>query len=177
MSVDLFDEAGAGWEFDIVGLTEKVIKAVLDSEGASFEPQISVRLVDDGTIREINRDLRGIDSVTDVLSFPLVPFKAPSDFSVLDSAEGRECVDPDSGEVCLGDMVIACGRAKEQAASYGHSEMREIAFLTAHSMLHLLGYDHEDEAGAELMEEKQESVLKGLGITRESDGEDNGQRP
>lgn len=167
VTVDLIKESEEQLPFDPQPLFEKVAEEVLRSEGCSCDVQVSVSLVDDEEIRERNREFRGIDSVTDVLSFPLVPFPAPADFRFLETEEAADCFDPDTGELCLGDIVLACQRGKQQAAEYGHSQTREFAFLTAHSMLHLLGYDHETEEEAAVMEARQEAVLQSLGITRE----------
>ena len=137
-----------------------VCESTLKSEECDFDAQISITLIDNETIREINKSNRGIDKATDVLSFPLLEFDENG------VADGE--YETDDGYVMLGDIVISMERAMEQAREYGHSFLREVAFLTAHSMLHLLGYDHvDDEEGERVMNEKQESVLKSLGITRE----------
>ena len=137
-----------------------VCESTLKSEECDFDAQISITLTDNETIREINKTNRGIDKATDVLSFPLLEFDADG------VADGE--YETDDGYVMLGDIVISMERAMEQAREYGHSFLREVAFLTAHSMLHLLGYDHvDDEEGERVMNEKQESVLTALGITRE----------
>lgn len=136
-----------------------VCTAVLDSEECDFDAQISVTLVDNEAIREINNEQRGIDKATDVLSFPMLEFDEDG------NADGEYETDGDF--VVLGDIVISMERAREQSIEYGHSMLREVAFLTAHSMLHLLGYDHvDDEEGERIMNEKQENVLTSLGITR-----------
>lgn len=138
---------------------EMVCEASLKSEGFTQEAEISITIVDNDRIQEINKEHRSIDAATDVLSFPMLEFDedgvADADF------------DFDNEEVMLGDIVISLERAKEQAESYGHSLKREVAFLTAHSMLHLLGYDHMSEAEEKVMFDKQEKILKDLGITRE----------
>ena len=137
-----------------------VCESTLRSEECDFDAQISITLTDNETIREINKTNRGIDKATDVLSFPLLEFDSDG------VADGE--YETDDGYVMLGDIVISMERAMEQAKEYGHSFLREVAFLTAHSMLHLLGYDHvDDEEGERVMNEKQESVLAALGITRE----------
>ena len=92
----------------------------------------------------------------------------PADFSGVEEMEASY-FDPDSGELILGDIIISVDRVKEQAISYGHSEKREFAFLIAHSMLHLCGYDHMEEAEAKIMEAKQEEVLQKLHITRDAE--------
>jgi probable rRNA maturation factor len=136
-----------------------VCEAVLREEECDFDAQISVTLVDNESIREINREQRDIDRATDVLSFPMLEFDEDG------NADGEYETDGDF--VVLGDIVISMERAREQATEFGHSFLREVAFLTAHSMLHLLGYDHvDDKEGEEIMCEKQEKVLNSLGITR-----------
>ncbi|MBQ2670516.1 MAG: rRNA maturation RNase YbeY [Clostridia bacterium] len=136
-----------------------VCTAVLDSEECDFDAEISITLVDNEAIREINNEQRGIDKATDVLSFPMLEFDEDG------NADGEYETDGDF--IVLGDIVISMERAREQSIEYGHSFLREVAFLTAHSMLHLLGYDHvDDEEGERIMNEQQENVLTSLGITR-----------
>ena len=148
-------------------LARKVIEAGLEEAGCPYEAQVSLLVTDDAGIQEMNRQFRNIDAPTDVLSFPLQEFPAPGDFSKIDE-EGSGCFDPDTGELLLGDIVINVDRVYSQAEEYGHSVKREFAFLTAHSLYHLCGYDHETEEEARIMEEKQEETLNKLGITRES---------
>lgn len=149
------------WTSELEELVMSVCEKALDSEECDFDAQISLTLVDNEAIREINNEQRGIDRATDVLSFPMLEFD-----------ENGDCLDVDyemDGDfVILGDIVISMERAREQSIEYGHSFKREIAFLTAHSMLHLLGYDHvDDPVGEKIMFEKQENILTDLGITRE----------
>ena len=128
--------------------------AVLRLEQFQGSAEISVRFVDNEMIRELNREHRNIDKATDVLSFPL-------------GENGEYDVNPDTGAFMLGDIVISGEKAMEQAEEYGHSLEREIAFLSVHSMLHLLGYDHVN-GGIEAvhMREKEEEVLTQLGLKR-----------
>ena len=113
----------------------------------------------------MNRMFRQIDKSTDVLSFPMLEYETPGDFSAFE--QQQEAFNPESGELMLGDIVISVARARAQAEEYGHSLKREFAFLVAHSMLHLLGYDHMTPEEAAVMEAKQEEVLQRLGITRD----------
>lgn len=152
--------------FDTEETVKSVAEAVLDSEGCPYETCINVLVTDNEGIREYNRQFRGIDRETDVLSFPNLDFDKPGVFLVEEEREA-DYFDPDSGELVLGDIILSVDRIKEQAENYGHSLKREFAFLVAHSMLHLCGYDHMEEADAALMEAKQEAVLQGLGITRD----------
>ena len=143
---------------ELESAVKSVCEAVLAEEECDFDAEISLTLTDDESIREINREHRGIDKPTDVLSFPMLEF----DGDCYDVEE-----EPDSGLVVLGDIVISMERAAAQAEEYGHGLKRETAFLTAHSMLHLLGYDHvDDEEGERVMREKQNRILNGLNITR-----------
>ena len=160
------NETDSGFTFDVKEVADQVIEAVLASEGCPFDAQLNLLITDNAGIRDYNNRFRQIDRETDVLSFPNVDYDTPSDFSGLDEREA-DYFDPDSGELILGDIIISADKVKEQAELYGHSEKREFAFLVAHSMLHLCGYDHMEPEEAKVMEEKQEAVLKGLGITRE----------
>lgn len=151
-------------EFDPEELTKIVVEAVLDSLGCPFEAQLSVLLTDDENIRRVNMESRGIDNVTDVLSFPVLSFDVAADFSALE--DNINNFDPDSGELILGDVIMSVDRLKEQAVSYGHSRKREYAFLLTHSLLHLLGYDHIKEEEALIMEKKQTEILNQIGVFR-----------
>lgn len=145
---------------------DRVMEAVLAAEGCPYEATVSLLLTDSAGIRQYNAQYRNIDAETDVLSFPNLEFEAPGDFSVAETTEA-DCFDPDSGELVLGDIILSVERVKSQAKEYGHSELREFAFLVAHSLFHLCGYDHMEEKEAVRMEEKQEAVLAALGITRD----------
>lgn len=142
-----------------------VIPAVLDWEKCPYEAEVNVLLTDNASIREMNRDYRGIDAPTDVLSFPNIEFERESDFSHVEDA-AEDYFDLDTGELVLGDMVISVEKVAEQAENYGHSQERELAFLVAHSTLHLCGYDHMEEAERERMEEKQRQILEERGYRR-----------
>ncbi|MGN0149873.1 MAG: rRNA maturation RNase YbeY [Clostridia bacterium] len=142
-------------------LLKSVCEAVMRMEECDFDAEISITFVDNEAIRHINAEHRGIDKATDVLSFPMLEF---DENGIADAAD----FESDGDFIMLGDIVISLERAREQSVEFGHSFKREIAFLTAHSMLHLLGYDHvDDPVGEEIMCQKQEEVLNGLQITRE----------
>ncbi len=145
-------------------LLRKVISAALEAEGVTLPCEINVLLTDDAGIHQVNLDMRGVDRPTDVLSFPmfdLEPGEKPE--------AGDE--DPATGLVPLGDMCISLERARAQAAEFGHSVERELSYLTVHSVLHLLGYDHVDEGPMKRqMREREEFILDKLGITRETPG-------
>ena len=114
----------------------------------------------------MNRDYRHMDKETDVLSFPASEYPVPGDFSDIEERDPM-AFHPETGELILGDIVISMDRVKEQAGDYGHSQKRELAFLVAHSMLHLMGYDHMEDGERLIMEKKQEEILDGLGYTRD----------
>lgn len=159
------NESEKTFPFDIEELTAQVAEAVLDAEGCPYEAEVNVLVTDNEGIRLYNREYRKIDRETDVLSFPNIPFEKEADFSVVEENEA-DYFQPDSGELILGDIILSADRIYSQAESYGHSVKREFAFLVAHSMLHLCGYDHEVPAEAEVMEQKQRCILDSLGITR-----------
>lgn len=154
------------FKFDAERTAQIVCEEVLAEEKCPYDCEISLVLTGPDEIQEINRQFRDIDRVTDVLSFPGLDYGTPSDFSVVEGHEA-DYTDPDNGYLTFGDIVINVERVREQAASYGHSERREFAFLVAHSMFHLCGYDHMTPEEAAVMEEKQERVLSRLHITRE----------
>lgn len=134
-------------------LIRRAIEATLDYESFNNNAEISITFTDNDGIQRLNRDFRGLDRPTDVLSFPL------TDYEAVDT--------PLADELCgsLGDVVLSLERAREQAEEYGHSLDREIAFLTVHSMLHLLGYDHETGEEDELdMRRRQSEILKNIGL-------------
>ena len=151
--------------FDIQEILEKIMSTVMEMENCPYETTVNLLITDNNGIREYNRNYRGIDRETDVLSFPNISFLHESDFSSAELSEA-DYFDPDTGELILGDIILSVERILTQAKEYGHSILREFAFLTAHSMLHLCGYDHMEEETESVMEEKQEAVLTQLGITR-----------
>lgn len=146
-------------------IISKVITKSLDDEGCPYEAELSVILTDNNEIKEINKEFRNIDKPTDVLSFPMIEYKQPSDFSIVED-NVDEYFNPETGELVLGDIIISLEKVIEQSEEYGHSTERELAFLTAHSMLHLFGYDHMEEDERMIMENKQEGILKALGFLR-----------
>ena len=164
MTISYEKEPDIDLGIDCEELAKTVGDRVLDQENCPYESQISLILTDDEGIREVNREHRGLDRSTDVLSFPMVDFPSPAEYSVLE--EDDSLFDLDTGELLLGDIMISAEHVKAQAEAYGHSIRREFCFLVAHSMLHLLGYDHMTPPEAAVMEAKQEQVLQSLGITR-----------
>lgn len=165
MTLYLENETETVFPFDVEETAKLVMEAVLDSEGCPYETIVNLLITDNAGIREFNRDYRNVDRETDVLSFPNVDYESPSDFERVDEKQA-DYFDPDTGELILGDVIISADKVKEQAENYGHDQKREFAFLVAHSMLHLCGYDHVADEERIVMEEKQEKILQGLGITR-----------
>ena len=138
---------------ELMELLKSVIEETLKSEKFEHEAEISLSIVDNEEIRSINSKYRSIDKETDVLSFPQFDFN-------------NEEVPENAESVMLGDIIISIEKAQAQAEEYGHSIERELSFLTAHSMLHLLGYDHEESEEEKIMFEKQDKILDKLGIRR-----------
>ena len=165
MSLFIETEGKEEFDFDIREIAELVVNAVLEHEKCPYETEISLLLTHNDEIHEMNLEHRGIDRATDVLSFPMLEFDHPGDFSIIDE-ETADVFDPESGELMLGDIVISVDKVLEQAQEYGHSPKREYAFLIAHSMLHLCGYDHMDDEERKVMEEKQRAIMEKINILR-----------
>ena len=165
MTVLYEKECESEFDFQEEELLEKIIPYVLKEEKCPFEAEVSVTLVDKEEIHRLNREFRQVDKPTDVLSFPMMEYDAPADFEGALFCE-TQTFSPDSEELVLGDIVLCADVIKEQAREYGHSERREFAFLTVHSMLHLLGYDHMEEEERVQMEERQRIIMNGLNINR-----------
>ena len=165
MTITIERESDIPLPFSEQEVAEAVISETLDYEDCPYEVQVNIILTSNDEIQQINLEQRGIDAPTDVLSFPMIEYAYPSDFSVLET-DGFDSFDPDTGELILGDIVISVDKVIEQAEKYNHGVKREYAFLIAHSMLHLFGYDHMDEVEREHMEFKQDEILNRLGITR-----------
>jgi len=164
MRIFLEDEGSLDLELPYLELAEEVAEAVLDYENCPYESQVELLLTDNEEIQRINQEFREIDRPTDVLSFPMIDFEHPAEYDFLE--EDDSLFDPETGELMLGNIVISKEKVVSQAEEYGHSVKREYAFLIAHSMLHLLGYDHMEEEERAVMEEKQREILKQLGINR-----------
>lgn len=165
MTLEFEQEAEWNPPFSPEELMRRVIEEALEAESFPYEAELSVLITDNAGIQEINREMRGMDAPTDVLSFPMADYETPGDFSVWEE-ESFDLFNPDSGEAILGDIVISAEKVQAQAKEFGHSEERELAFLTAHSMYHLFGYDHMEDEDRLLMEEKQRNLLDRLGISR-----------
>lgn len=149
---------------DYASLANLVVEKILDMEGCPYDVSVNLVLTDDEEIKRVNSEFRSVYSATDVLSFPMIPFEIPGDYSLVE--EEDSFFDLDTGELLLGDIMISVERVFAQAQEYGHSVKREFCFLVAHSMLHLLGYDHMVPEEANVMEEKQRTALEELDIRR-----------
>ncbi|MCR4611308.1 MAG: rRNA maturation RNase YbeY [Lachnospiraceae bacterium] len=173
MTINYSDEYNTEFDFDYNKIAELVVSETLKQEHFPYDVEIGISFVDEDSIRELNEQFRGIDKSTDVLSFPMI------DFSDMDIGDDNICemygfieddesyFNPDNNEVLLGDIVLCIPKVISQAKEYNHSVLREYAFLIAHSMLHLIGYDHIDEGERVVMESKQDSILESLNLSRD----------
>lgn len=166
MTLYVENETDVEFPFPVEETVRAVAEKILDTEQCPYETQVNVLLTDNQGIHAYNKEYRGIDRETDVLSFPNLNFQQEAVFEIPEEEEA-DCFDPDTGELILGDIIISVDKVKEQAENYGHSLKREFAFLVAHSMLHLCGYDHMVPEEAAVMEAKQEKALTDLQITRD----------
>ncbi len=164
MTLYIEEEGSVVLPFDVKETAELIVKTALDCEECPYEAEVNLLLTDDEAIHEMNREHRHIDRATDVLSFPMIEYETPGDLSGIE--ESADAFDPETGELMLGDIVISKDRVIAQAEEYGHSVRREYAFLIAHSMLHLLGYDHMDEEERKVMEDRQREIMEKAGIPR-----------
>lgn len=162
LQIDYETDREIGIEYE--ELAKKVVQKVLDMEGCPYDAQVNLVLTDNEEIQRVNTEFREIPAPTDVLSFPMIPFETPADYAFVE--EDQSYFDLDTDELLLGDIMISVDKVFAQAEEYGHSVTREFCFLVAHSMLHLLGYDHMTPEEAVVMENKQRTALDELGITR-----------
>lgn len=169
MTIYLEEESDIILPVECRKIAEMVVEEALDYEGFPYEAEVEILLTDNEAIREMNKEQRGIDSPTDVLSFPMIQYEEAGEFDFLENRP--DCFHPETGEALLGDIVISKEKVLSQAEEYGHSALREYAFLIAHSMLHLLGYDHMEEDERLIMEKKQNEILERLGISRNANDE------
>lgn len=154
MHIDFHDETNTVTS-DYVDLLERLLQFAADKEGISKEAEMSVNFVDNKEIQALNRNYRGKDAPTDVISF-----------AMQESVEGEIEIVGEDMPLALGDIVISVDKAKEQATEYEHSYERELAFLTLHGFLHLLGYDHMNKSDEAKMFKRQEEILGAFGIER-----------
>ena len=162
LQIDYETDREIGIEYE--ELAKKVVQKVLDMEGCPYDARVNLVLTDNEEIQRVNTEFREIAAPTDVLSFPMIPFETPADYAIVE--EDQSYFDLDTDELLLGDIMISVDKVFAQAEEYGHSVTREFCFLVAHSMLHLLGYDHMTPEEAVVMENKQRTALDELGITR-----------
>lgn len=165
MNHEIILESELEEEFPYAGLLESCIQTALDAERVQVDCEVDVLITDDEGIHQINLDQRGVDRPTDVLSFPMFELKP----GVPPTEEEAE-IDPATGLLPLGDMVISYERARAQAEEFGHSVQRELGYLAVHSVLHLLGYDHMDGDDGPMkrqMRAREEAIMNDMGITRE----------
>ena len=169
MTINIEYETDKELKLDYEDIINRVINEAVDYAKCPYEDEVNVTLTDNDEIKKINAEYRNINNPTDVLSFPMLNFALPGDFDgISDELENdvEDYFNPDSGELMLGDIVVSVEKVVEQAEKYGHSQERELAFLVAHSMMHLFGYDHMEPDEAAVMESKQREILDNLGITR-----------
>ncbi|MBE5915495.1 MAG: rRNA maturation RNase YbeY [Pseudobutyrivibrio ruminis] len=164
MTIFIESECEVAFDFDYEKVAKDVVNQAIEYMNFPFEAEVSITLTDDSGIQVINKEFREIDSPTDVLSFPMIEYNEPGDFSSIE--ENDDLFNPETGEVILGDIVLNVPRIYKQAEEYGHSNLREYAFLITHSMLHLFGFDHMTDNDAAVMENKQREILDELNITR-----------
>lgn len=164
MSLFIEEESELKLPVDVEETATLVVEAALDYIGCPYETEVNLLLTGEEEIHEMNNQFRQIDRATDVLSFPMLEFDEAGDFEKFEDID--EVFDPESGELLLGDIVICKEKVVQQAEAYGHSIRREFAFLIAHSMLHLFGFDHMVEEEREEMEAKQREILERIHILR-----------
>lgn len=165
MTINIDYEAEKKLDLPYKKIITEIVEEALDYENCPYEAEVNVVLTDNEEIRQMNREARNIDSATDVLSFPMIDYEIASDFEHVEEA-AEDYFNLESGELMLGDIMISVDKVEEQAEKYGHSITRELAFLVAHSMLHLCGYDHMEEDERLEMERKQNEILERRGYRR-----------
>ena len=146
----------------------KTIEFALKEEEVHENCEISLLFVDNEEIREINKENRGIDRATDVLSFPMLDYEDKKVFKEMYKDFKFDATYLDGDNLVLGDIVLSLEKAMEQSKEFGHSFYREAAYLVVHSVLHLLGYDHIEEEDKKRMRPREEEILKAMDLTREN---------
>lgn len=145
---------------------ENSVMLTLNEEMVKVPEEVSVVLVDNNEIKKINKEFRNIDSDTDVLSFPMLEYPENMVYKNVYSDHEFEPMDLDDGKLVLGDIVLSLEKAMEQSIEYGHTFMREVCYLTVHSTLHLLGYDHMEESEKAVMRDREEYILNKMDLSR-----------
>ncbi|SEF42748.1 probable rRNA maturation factor [Eubacterium ruminantium] len=166
INIDSEYEGNLSFSNEFCDIIRDIIQYSCDFVKCPYETEVNVLITDNEGIRIINKENRDIDKPTDVLSFPMLDYNEPADFSLAED-NTYDYFDAETGNLLLGDIVISLDKVYSQAEEYGHSPKREIAFLTAHSMLHLFGYDHMEEEERKVMEELQEEILTQKGYSRD----------
>ena len=164
MTIQIDYEAERKLDIDYEKLASKVAAHILETEHCPYDVCVNLVITDNEEIKRVNTEFRSIGAPTDVLSFPMLEYETPGDFSHFESEE--DCFDPETGELLLGDIVISKEHVLAQAEAYAHSPKREFAFLIAHSMLHLFGFDHMEEEERMIMEAKQREIMEKVQILR-----------
>lgn len=159
------NETDDTFPFPLEETVDRVIRTALLCEHCPYDAEISLLITDQEGIRVYNKEYRGIDKETDVLSFPGVDYEKPGDFSVA-SRDESSYFNPETGEILLGDIILCRNRVISQAEEYGHSILREFSFLLVHSILHLLGYDHMEQEEEAVMQTHQDKIMEKLNILR-----------
>lgn len=165
MTINIEYEAEKQLDLPYEKIITEIVEEALDYEDCPYEAEVNVVLTDNEEIRQMNQEARGIDAATDVLSFPMVDYEIASDFEHVEET-AEDYFNLETGELMLGDIMISVDKVEEQAEKYGHSQTRELAFLVAHSMLHLCGYDHMVDEERLVMEQKQNEILERRGYCR-----------
>lgn len=167
MNIQIEKETDFDLDLDYEKIIDEIVNEALDYMKCPYEIELNVVLSDNEGIHQVNLEQREIDAPTDVLSFPMLDYETAGDFSFLEREEEIYNFNVDTGELLLGDIMISLEKVREQAKEYNHSEKRELAFLVAHSMLHLFGFDHvKDEERVE-MEQMQEEILQNKNYRRD----------
>lgn len=151
---------------ELINIINEVCEKALKAEEVNIPYQISLLFVDNEEIKDINRETRGIDKATDVLSFPMLDYPKDKVFKEVYKETKFNEIYLDGEELVLGDMVLSLERAKEQSIEYNHSFNREVCYLVVHSILHLLGYDHMEDEEKKRMRKREEEILGDLNMTR-----------
>lgn len=164
MVIDITYEAQKKLHISYKKIIEDIVSASIDYLSCPYEIEVSVSIVDEETIQSLNSEYRGIDKATDVLSFPANDYFEPAKFDEFEDID--EAFNMETGDFLLGDIILSAEHIIKQADEYGHTRKRELAFLVAHSMLHLVGFDHIDDTEREKMELMQREILETKGYKR-----------
>ncbi len=156
-----FDDEDIALTKEQKNLATKTIETVLDYTKFPYEVDVTLTITDDTYIHQLNLEHRGKDKATDVLSFPMIDWPSPCAYAYLET-QIDGLVNPETGYVILGDIVLSMDHVNAQAAEYGHTFEREFSFLIVHSMLHLLGYDHENPDDEIVMIREQKNIMPNI---------------